>query len=179
LALLTVVSVLIAGCGAKVDDGSQAGSAPSTRESASAIENLLAKSEPADAVSIQTLKAGQHADKEVVVTGRIGGRAEPFVDGRAMFMMADLGLKMCVGGDERCATPWDACCEAPDEIIASAITVQVKNDLGQIVQADLRSVSGLKPMATVTVRGTVSEQNGQVLVLDAGSIYIHPPETID
>ncbi len=176
LTLLTMVSVLIAGCGGKVENESQGNSAV---QSASAFEGLLVESKPANAVGIRTLKSGEHTDKEVIVTGRIGGRVKPFVEGQAMFMMADLGLQMCVVEGEHCATPWDACCVPADKIIADSITVQVKGDTGQIIQADLRGVSGLAPMAHVTVRGTVSDQNEQLLVLDAESIYLHAPGTID
>ena len=88
-------------------------------------------------------------------------------------MLADLGLQMCAPG-EGCPTPWDACCQTPETITTNAITVQVKDDTGQVARTGLESLPSLKPLATITVRGKISEQNGQALVFDTESIYIHP-----
>jgi hypothetical protein len=94
-----------------------------------------------------------------------------------MFMLSDLELQMCTAEGDSCETPWDACCESPDKIVAHAITVQVKDGSGQIIKEDLRGFAGIDRLAKVTVRGTIAEHNDQVLVLDATSIYVHPEDS--
>lgn len=177
IAMSITIALILAGCGAQVADKAQTSEAPAANDQGSALKGLLTGSEPADALSVHALKADDHTGQEVVVTGRIGGTVEPFVQNRAMFMMADMNLEMCTTEGDHCETPWDACCETPEDRIASAITVQVKDGAGAIIKEDLNGFSGLDPLAMVTVTGTVSEQNDQVLVLDAKSIYIHPSNT--
>ena len=173
---LIIVSAILVGCDPQNSEvESRTLDTSQTKEKkSSSLEGLLATSEPTDALSIRTLKSDDNIDKEVVVIGRIGGRVEPFVENRAMFMMADLELEMCTAEGDHCETPWDACCETPENIIASAITVQVKDKNGNLIKEDLRALTGLKSLAKITVQGKVAEQSEQVVVLDAKSIFVHP-----
>jgi hypothetical protein len=166
--------VIVAGCGGANDVPETA-----TEPRAALPGGLFPVNEPAGAISVTKLKAGDHAGEDVVVTGRIGGQVAPFVEGRAMFTMTDLALAVCdpEAGDH-CATPWDSCCETPDEIRANMVTVQVVDGEGSVLKQDLHGEHGLEPMARLTVRGNVSQQDGDVVIVDAQKIFVHDDPAI-
>ncbi len=117
-----------------------------------------------------TLKSGD----TVVLVGRIGGSEEPFVKDRAMFTLVDRGLKTCGEGDpdDSCETPWDYCCEPRATLTANSATVQVLTPEGAPAKVDLNGLKGLKPLAMVTVVGTVASADGQNVVVNASGFYV-------
>ncbi len=119
-------------------------------------------------MSVVEAKAGAKPGETVVVRGRIGGNASPFVNGRAMFTIVDAAVLACsdVPGDG-CATPWDYCCEPASDIARNAATVRVVGGDGEVLRASLKGQGGLGELATVLVRGKVAQNDGMVLVLDA------------
>ncbi|MEX2016008.1 MAG: hypothetical protein WD873_05170 [Candidatus Hydrogenedentales bacterium] len=137
-------------------------------------DGLIVAQAPAGAMSIKQIKAEDHTGDEVTITGRIGGREEPFVAERAMFTMTDLTLPTCEAPADSCPTPWDSCCELPEDIMANMISVQVADESGAVLKHGLQGESGLDPLATLTIRGTVTQQDADVLVLTAKEIYVHP-----
>src|SRR5262245_24309068 len=110
-------------------------------------------SEPAGAKGVSEVRkaAGRDGD-EVVVVGRIGGRAKPFVEGRAAFTIVDPALKPC-GEDEGCPTPWDYCCVANEDLAAATVLVRFVTADGQPVAQGARDLLGVKELQTVVVRG--------------------------
>lgn len=71
---------------------------------------FLLSDEPPEAVNvIQALDQAQDQE-EILVVGRIGGSAMPWVEGRAAFSIVDLSLKSCAEcGSDDCPKPWDYC----------------------------------------------------------------------
>lgn len=130
---------------------------------------------PTDAKPVKEVKASAKEGDKVVLVGRIGMGEEPFVKGRSVFTIVDLGVKYC--GEETkdsCQTPWDYCCEPSDVLAANSATIQFVSANGQPIRADLNGVHGLKPLAIVSVVGTVAEGNGASLVINADSLYVKP-----
>ncbi len=78
-------------------------------------DSVFVDAAPKDAKSVATVKKDAKKGDTVVINAKIGGRSEPFVKNRAMFMVADRSLKSCneIPGDT-CAKPWDYCCESAE-----------------------------------------------------------------
>jgi hypothetical protein len=131
---------------------------------------------PADSKEVGVAKRDAAEGRTVLLHGRIGGRKDPFVSGRAIFTLADMSLPLCSDNPEDgCETPWDYCCEPLDKITSNTVTIRVLDAKGQVVPGDLNGVSGIRPSAEVFVQGRVSQKNGDKnLVVDATAFYIKP-----
>lgn len=165
------------GCEAKrpADSASATGASPAAK----VPESLFLKAAPPGARGVRAVKADAAADGEVVIHGRIGGRAEPFVAGAAMFVLADMDLPACGEGnpDDGCKTPWDYCCEPAERILGGTATIQVVGADGRPVAQGLRGVGGLEPLREVTVVGRVSQRTlDGVLVVSAHGFFVKPVE---
>lgn len=136
--------------------------------------DLFLKAPPAEPKDVAALRTTAHTGDAVVMRARIGGRVEPFVPGRAMFLVADTTLLTCKDrhGDHGCPTPWDYCCEPKDNLAASTATVQIVDADGRPLKLDVQGMGGLNPMASIIVAGKVSSAAEGVLVVDAGGIFI-------
>lgn len=165
---------LLAWAGGCERTASSTGSAGGAATADSLPPGLFREQEPAGARGVAAVTKEAKASGEVVVRGRIGGRVEPFVEGRAMFMVADVSLPTCkeLHGDS-CPTPWDYCCEAKDALLASTATVQVVGPEGRPLKIGLRGQHGLEPLAEVVVVGRVATpEGGGALVINAREIYV-------
>ena len=134
---------------------------------------LILTAAPAESKGVAAAKSGAKVGDAVVLRGKIGGSKEPFVSGRAVFTIMDLELPSCADNpDDKCPTPWDYCCETSATIAANAATIQVVDQAGAVVKADMKGAPGLKPLSEVIVVGTVAQtdQNG-TLVINASGIY--------
>jgi len=157
------------GSGGYGDAGSQ-----SQSESADpAIEAAFVESEPENAISVREARKKAQPGDEIVVAGKIAGAISPFVDGYATVVLADRGLRTCdMTEDDRCPTPWDACCVDPDTIKASCLTIQVVGEDGRPVAQSLEGVRGLKEMDELVVSGAVAEGSTKKnLILNVEKLY--------
>ncbi len=132
---------------------------------------LFVSQAPAGARSVAEVRADPSLTGEVVVQGRVGGRQEPFVDGAAVFLLADAGMKSCreLHGDS-CKTPWDYCCEPPEALAARIATIQVVGSDGKPLRADLKGK--IQPLALLTLSGTVARRDAGTLVINATRIHV-------
>lgn len=125
------------------------------------------------AKAIKEVKSSAKPGDEVVLTGRIMGNLKPFVDGRAAFMVADPSILTACSdhpGDE-CATPWDACCDSPEDKKKAIATIQIVDSDGRVLKQSVEGSGGLAPLDSVTVRGTVAKgSEGDVLIVNATAI---------
>lgn len=173
---LLVVSMLAAlGAVAACERSEPAASAPSSSGGVTIPAGLFAAAPEGEAVSVLEAKASSSQGDKVLVRGRIGGSAAPFVDGRAMFTIVDASMLACsdTPGDG-CKTPWDYCCEQPADIARHAATVQVTGADDSVLRASLKGQGGLRELSTVVVRGTVAQIDDGVLVIDADTISVDP-----
>jgi hypothetical protein len=110
---------------------------------------------------------------EIAVVGRIGGSTKPFT-GRASFTIVDASLKPCseLEGDN-CSTPWDYCCEPPDNLAKATLLVKIVDEQGRTLADDAEKALGLKALQTVVVRGAVQrDDKGQITSLTATGVYV-------
>ncbi|MCI0652036.1 MAG: hypothetical protein L0Z55_09145 [Planctomycetes bacterium] len=137
--------------------------------------HLFAVERPAAAVSLAEAKATCKAGDKVSFEARIGGRKDPFVEGRAIMLVADSKLKSCASmAEDHCPTPWDYCCESAEGLRANTATVRVVDGESQVLRASLKDAGGIAPLRTVIVTGTVAENSPAAFIVDATSMYLPP-----
>ncbi len=166
---------VLAGCGQSSSPSSTASAGP---RAGTLPPSLILTQAPADALDVVAAKKKAQPGETVVVRGRIGGRAHPFVENRGIFVLVDAGLPTCADNPgDGCKTPWDYCCEPPDHLAARSLTVQIPGPDGKKpLQADVQGQAGLAPMATVVIRGEVAEKpDEKTMILRATGIYVEPP----
>lgn len=161
----------VAGCGQQGAE-SPGAAAPEAPQATSLPDGFFLAEAPADAPPLSQARASAAAGQEITFTGYIGGRAEPFTAGRALFLVADTeAAPACI---DACPIPWDACCTPGDVIAANSATVQVVDDEGRPLRLDLNGLNGLAPGAGVTVVGSVREAGGGILLVDASGVSVAP-----
>ncbi|HVU64221.1 MAG TPA: hypothetical protein VHC70_09605 [Phycisphaerales bacterium] len=176
VAALACILAALAACEQKPASTTSRTPAPGAGSSAPLPSGLFLAAAPADSKDVKDAKASAKQGEKIVLTGRIGGSEEPFVDGRAMFTLVDLRLKYCGQDDkdDHCKTPWDYCCEPADALAANSATIQVVGADGKPLRTSLNGVQGLKPLAKVTVTGTVADVAQGNLIVRAEGIHVLP-----
>jgi len=166
LALLAALSLLALGC-TSASDTSQADAEPSPE-----MAKYLLDSEPEGAQDVIAVRDSAEDEEEVTVVGRIGGSANPWIDGRAAFSIVDPSLKACsdIPGD-MCEKPWDYCC-ATDKLPGATALVKVVDDSGEVLKKDAREALKLDELQTVVVRGKAQRDGEGNLTVLANSLYV-------
>lgn len=169
---LLPAALLLVSCGKRTE------SKPTTAEPAAvpaAITEVLAKSPAGEAKAIHEVKATLKPGDEVVLNGRVMGGVRPFVEGRAAFMLGDPAvLTPCneIPGDS-CETPWDVCCETPEDKKRATVSIQILDAGGRVLKHGLQGVGGLDHLAKVTVAGKVAEGSSQeAVIINASAIRV-------
>ena len=166
LLTLTMAVAVAAGC-------SQSNPPAANAPSADGTKYLLA-AEPAGAKSVKDVRQSVKDGDEVVIVGRIGGSAKPWIEGRAGFWVIDSSVKTCSErpGD-MCDTPWDYCCETKEDRLQAIATVKVVDAQGQTLPVDARKL-GLKELQTVVVKGKAKRDDHGNLTVLASGVYVRP-----
>jgi hypothetical protein len=161
-----VVPAAFVGC-----EGAATSSSTPAPETASVLlpADLFTETSSHDAITLVAARSTVEPGDVVTISGRVGGRAAPFISERAVFTLADESLEFC--GAE-CGVPWDACCVPSEEIAAKSSTVQVVDAAGNPLRIGLEGRSGLSPASRVTIRGTVAEGHGDAFVINASQIHV-------
>lgn len=173
LLLTAALALLVNGCGNSEKQPAAAPAAPAVE----LPETLIAKEPLPAAVGVVEARKSVEAGKEIVLTGFIGSRENPFVDDRAIFTLADSKtLTQCdaVPGDG-CPTPWDACCDEPEKIKTSIASIQVVDSEGMVLKGKLEGFGGITAGSTVTVKGQIAPgSTAGALVVNAEQIHVTP-----
>ena len=163
--------VIAGGCGKSSSPANVAASSSTAAGSAATSKALLA-AEPPDAKPVGDVRASAKDADDVTILGRIGGDANPWVDGRAAFTIVDPKLVPCKP-DEGCPTPWDYCCST-DQLPANRALIKVVDDTGSVVEEDARKLLGVKELQTVVVRGKAKRDDAGNLTVLATGVYLVP-----
>ena len=156
-----VSAVLLAGCGGSAETNLTTGETPS----------WLVAEQPSGARPVTAVKETAREGDQVVIRGRIGGRADPMSADLAVFVMMDPAIKSCSDLGQSCPKPWDYCCETPESLKTNSVTVQIVDASNETVRVDL-SRHGFKPLDEVVVVGTVGPRpNPEVFVIKAEKIH--------
>lgn len=156
----------LAGC----DNGAPAPEASSTPDAPA----WRLASEPEGWLSVTDAKARATEGETIAVKGRIGGRKAPLSPDSAAFTIVDLGVLYCGQtnpGEDGCATPWDYCCETPEDLRVNSATVQIVGAGGAATGVN-PIAGGLEPLDEIIVVGTVGPRpDDQVLTIKATGVY--------
>lgn len=168
--LLLATAALLASCKEKPAAPPASASSPADH---AAVQAVLTAAPAGDVKSIVAARAAAKPGDEVTLTGRIMGNASPFVAGRAAFILADPAVLAACNdkpGDE-CDTPWDSCCNTPEEKKKGTATIQIVGADGRVLKESLEGTGGLAKLATVTVTGKVAPgSTADLLMVNATAI---------
>jgi hypothetical protein len=144
---------------------------PSASQGSGAPDSkYVVKAEPQGAVEVGTAKESAEDNEDLVLVGRIGGSAEPFVDGMAAFTIVDRKVPHC-SDDEGCPTPWDYCCEQ-NQVKDNIATVKIVGADGKPVAKDARELLGVKELSTVVVHGKAKRDTDGNLAVLADQVFL-------
>lgn len=133
---------------------------------------FLLADEPDDALGVIEARESAENGAPIVVVGRIGGAANPWVDGRAAFTLIDASMAVVAEGQESAEGEvcTGDCCAA--ERAECTTLVKVVDANGKLVVADSRQLLGVAENDTVVVRGKVNkDETGNFVVLAEG-VYV-------
>jgi len=138
---------------------------------------ILLSEEPANAIDIADMRKTATPGDPVVFTGKAIGGRDIFMEKRAVMTLGDSNhITSCdlIEGDN-CATPWDVCCDDPDVIKASIVTVQIADKDGKPLKTTLKGLGGIKELSKVIVTGQVAKgSNKDNMIINATGIYVMP-----
>ncbi|MDA0834733.1 MAG: hypothetical protein O2955_19160 [Planctomycetota bacterium] len=161
-----IVGTLLAGCAAETTPTTPAASNEVTTPDAA----YVVASEPNGALPVGDARQSTKDDDEVVLVGRIGGSAKPFVEGVAAFTIVDSKVPHC-SAEEGCPTPWDYCCEQ-NQVKDNIAMVKIVDADGKPVTKDARELLGVKELSTVVVRGKAQRDDEGNLAVLASQVYV-------
>jgi hypothetical protein len=167
LALAT--AALLASC----DKKEVSVTAPAVSTPSAALSAVLAAAPTGEPKPIHLIRTTAKPGDEITISGRIMGNEKPFVEGRAAFILGDPSvLTPCnKDPDDKCSTPWDTCCDSPEDKKRGTATIQIVGADGRVLKESVEGVGGLENLATVTVRGKVAEgSSADLLIVSAEAI---------
>jgi hypothetical protein len=169
-ALLIVIASLlsIAGAGCGSSSSASVDTNAVTPVSFDGSKYVLAE-EPDGAVGVIAARETAQDGEPIVVVGRIGGATNPWIEGRAAFMLLDASMVIVADGTDGADGEicMDDCCAT--ERLTSTTLVKVVDGGGQVLTVDTRQLLGVAANDMVVVRGTVSkDESGNFVVLADG-----------
>lgn len=132
----------------------------------------LLSEEPEGAMGVIAARESAEDGKPLVLVGRVGGATNPWVEGRAAFMLLDPSLTVVAEGEplgegEICMAE---CCAT--ERVASTALVKVVDAERKLVPIDARQLLGLQESDLVVVQGYAQKTGDTSFVLLANGVYI-------
>ncbi|MES2439027.1 MAG: hypothetical protein V4584_08165 [Verrucomicrobiota bacterium] len=168
-ACLVLAAALLASCGKKETTAA----VPAATAPSAALSAVLAAAPGGEAKPIHLVRATAKPGDDITLSGKIMGNAHPFVEGRAAFILGDTEVLTACNEDpaDKCETPWDVCCDSPEDKRRGIATVQVVGADGRVLKESLDGVGGLAKLAAVTVSGKVAEgSSADLLIVTATAI---------
>ena len=128
---------------------------------------LLLAAEPAGAIDVMNVRAEAQDGQPVVVLGRIGGGAKPWIDGRAAFLLTDERIV------PSCSDECDAgCTQCAVEVAEATTMVKFLDAQGAVLNVDARELLGVKDQQIVVIRGVASRDDAGNVSIAANGIYV-------
>lgn len=156
----------IAGCG---------GDAPSTSTSLTPVSvdasRYLLTEEPDGAVGVIDAKQSAADGEPLVLVGRIGGAANPWVDGRAAFTLIDASMSVVADGQESAEGEicTGDCCAT--ERLGCTTLVKFVDENGRVLPVDSRKLLGVAAEDMVVIRGKAKKDKSGNFTMLATGLY--------
>lgn len=166
VALTGLVGVV--GCGSASDTASPV---TNTSVNVDASQFQLAE-EPDGAVGVIAARESAEDGAPIILVGRVGGSANPWIDGRAAFTLLDASMSVVdegkdSGEGELCTGD---CCALERQ--SCTTLVKVVDSQGKLVPVDSRELLGLKESDMVVVKGTAQKDKTGNFVMLASGVFI-------
>lgn len=145
-----------------------AASAPSP-----ALKAIIDASVAGEAKAIHVARESAKPGDTITVTGRVMGTDDPFVEGRAAFVLGDTDLLTPCNErpDDNCATPWDNCCDSKEDKKLGTATIQIIDAEGRVLKEPIEGVGGIAKLSRLSVSGTVAAgSTPELLIINATAI---------
>jgi hypothetical protein len=166
VAVLSICSVTAGGCGS--DSSTDIDASLVTSVSVDRSKYMLAE-EPDGAIGVIEARETGADGQPIVVVGKIGGATNPWIEGRAAFMLLDASKTVVADGAECGAGEicMDDCC-ATDRAACTTL-VKFLDEAGKVLAVDARQLLEVSSDELVVVRGKVSKDaEGNFAVLADG-----------
>lgn len=161
---LVVIALFQSGCG----------HAPGSSSATAVVDGsrFLLNEEPDGAVPVITARETAEDGSPLVLMGRVGGAANPWIEGRAAFMLIDPSVMVVAAGTDSTAGEvcMDDCC-ATDRAACTTL-VKIVDDNGELVPVDARKLIGLKESDLVIVQGTAKKDNSGNFSMHATKVFV-------
>jgi len=169
VATLCVALLAVSGC----QKSNESESTSSGADSGLPASLFLAEA-PTGVAPIATLKETAREGDTVTVRAIVGGKLKAYVTDRAVMTVIDVSVdNPCVSDDDHCHTPWDYCCNAPEERLENMASVQIVDADGRPLAVDLGGIEQVSPLNTLIIQGTVGPRPDETtLVIHATGIYV-------
>ena len=128
--------------------------------------------EPEGAVGVIEARESVDDGSSLVLVGRIGGTADPWIEGRAAFTLLDASISTVAEGedaDEAEVCPGDCCAT---ERLSCTTLVKVVDAQGELVPVDSRKLLGLKEADMVVIQGTAKKDKSGNFVMLADGVFV-------
>lgn len=169
LGLLAAMSLPYAmGCGSASDASTQSSVSTSPIDGA----KFVLAAEPDGAIGVIEARESAENGDELVLVGRIGGEANPWIEGRAAFMLLDPSM-LVVGESEGMAEGQLCtadCCVTERQ--ACTTLVKFVDGTGTLVAVDARELLGVSLDDMVVVKGTAKRDETGNFQLLATGLYV-------
>lgn len=166
-ALALIASLALVACNKTEDSGS---TTPAASAELMAVIDATVDAEPA---AIHLARKTAQPGDTLTLKGWVMGNKSPFVEGRAAFILGDPEVITACSEkpDDHCATPWDNCCDAPEDIKRATATIQIVDAEGRVLKEGIEGVGGIEKLSKLKITGTVAEGSSEAnLVLNATAI---------
>ncbi|MEK6250009.1 MAG: hypothetical protein N2C12_17630, partial [Planctomycetales bacterium] len=128
--------------------------------------------EPDGAMGVIAARESVEDGAPLVLVGRIGGCAKPWIEGRAAFTLLDASMSVVAEGEE--SADGEICegdCCATERLGCTTL-VKVVDQQGKVLPVDSRDLFGLKESDMVVVQGTAKKDESGNFVMLAKGIFI-------
>lgn len=163
---LTLLTILTA-CGG---DNAKTPGAPPADTSA-----LTLAADPGPAMSVvQAKEAGPK--KDVVIEGRVYDLTKDW----AIMKVMDVAMDYCgeINKEEKCPTPWDFCCDTPEDRAANSMLVEAADDKGQTLEVP--AMPGMRLIDKVKITGDLTkDEHGNFKFIAKGIYRVERPKLPD
>jgi hypothetical protein len=167
--VVSIVSVALTGCGG--DSSANVNSEAVMPVSIDGSKYVLAE-EPDGAIGVIAARAEAKNGEPIVVVGRIGGATNPWIEGRAAFMLLDASMMIVADGTESAEGEicMDECCAT--ERTDSTTLIKVVDENGKVLAVDARQLLGIAANDMVVVKGSVSKDDAGNFVVLASGVHV-------
>ncbi len=142
---------------------------------ASILETIILKEMPKEVTTISKIRESAKLGDKVTFKGDAIGSMNIFMENRAVMILGDPDkIKACnlIPGDG-CETPWDVCCDDPDVIKASIITLRYLDASGNILKEGFKGVNNIKELTSLIVSGTVAkESTKENMIVNVSGLFV-------